>query len=106
MSKNTVDGKKINRPADYEAFDYKNKNQVARTSQVGKGKDEKGIDTGFTLKGLLGPLYEQVRNYKENGKPFEDVVIVKAENITQEQNAKTNKQVKSTSTKRDEDITH
>ena len=77
MVSNTVNGKRISAPAGYNSFDY-NKKQVSRSTQVAQG-DEKEITTGKTAKVSLGEFLRQIRDFKENRKPLQDVVIIKAE---------------------------
>jgi len=79
MVNNTVNGKRINRPAGYDSFDY-SKKQISREAQVAKSKEEKGIKAGAYQKTSLGDLFKQIRDFKENGIPLESVVIIKAEN--------------------------
>ena len=78
MLTNRVNGERINKTAGYDSFDY-SKKQIFRGAQAAKGGKEKGIDIGAHQKVSIGDLFRQVRDYKENGKPLQDVLIIKVE---------------------------
>ena len=79
MLTNRVNGKRINKPAGYDSFDY-SKKQISRGAQVAKGENTKGLDVGAYQKSSLGDLFKRIRDFKEKGIPLEDVLIIKAEN--------------------------
>lgn len=77
MVNNTVNGKRVSNPAGYNSFG--NKKIISRTTQLTHGKEEKGFEAKTHAKIFVGELFEQVRDWKENGKPLEGVVVIKAE---------------------------
>lgn len=82
MSNNKVNGKTTNRPAGYDSFDEK-KELVSRTTQLQHGK-ERGFDAPKHEKVVIGGLFKAIKAHKEQGKPLENVVRIKAQTTVQQ----------------------
>ena len=83
MSNYKVNGKATSRPAGYDSFD-ESKRVVNRTTQLQHGKEERGFDAPKHEKVGIGELFTAIREYKEQGKPLQNVVRIKAQNVVQE----------------------
>ena len=82
MSNYKVNGKATSRPARYDSFD-ESKELVSRTTQLQHGKEERGFEAPKHEKIGMGGLFIAIKEYKEQGKPLQNVVRIKAQNTQQ-----------------------
>lgn len=76
--------KRTSDPAGYDSFNSEKK-AVSRTIQLQHG-EEKGFEEKKFETVLIGGLAKDIREWKENGKPLENVIRVKAVSYDREEN--------------------
>ena len=83
MADSKVNGKATSNPAGYDSFDN-NKKVISRTTQLQHGKEERGFEAKAHAKAQIGDIFQKIRAWKEENKPLENVVIIKAQSNNKE----------------------